>query len=183
MDRIEELVRDTLKQMAAGGIKDRLGVKGHVSYRLIGPDGTVKTSGETDNIVTDKGDALFSSLAYTAAPTFNIKLGKTATAASKTYDAAGGFIPDADSENDAQQAMDATYPKVGVAANIAKFVTTFAAAAATATWNRVALVDSTESDPADGTKTYAIALLPDKPVVKGAADTLEITWTITFLGA
>ena len=180
---IEEIVRDTLKQMAAGGIKDRLGVRGHVAYRLIGPDGVVKKAGETDNIVTDKGDALFASLAYTAAPTFNIRLGKTATAASKTYNAAGGFIPDSDSESDGQQGMDSTYPKVGASANIVKFVTTFAAGDATATWNRAALVDSTEDEPTDGTLTYAIALLPDKPVVKGAADTLEITWTITFLGA
>jgi len=183
MDRIEQMVRDTLKQMAAGGIKDRLGVRGHVSYRLIGPDGVVKASGETDNIVTDKGDALFSGLAYTAAPTFQIKLGKTATAASKTFDNAGGYIPNADSEADAQQAMDATYPKAGVAANIAKFVTTFGAGDATETWNRAALVDATEADPADGTLTYCIALLPDRPVVKGAADTLEVSWTVTFLGA
>jgi hypothetical protein len=183
MDKIEQIVRDTIRGMRDGAVRDRLGVKGHVSYRLIGPDGKVKAAGETGNIVTDKGDALFSSLAYTAAPTFNIRLGKTATTPSKTYDNAGGFIPDADSEADGQQAMDSTYPKVGASANIAKFVTTFAAGDATATWNRAALVNSTESNPSDGTLTYAIALLPDKPVVKGALDTLEITWTITFLGA
>ena len=183
MDKIEQMVRDVLHGANDGAVKDRLGVKGHVAYRLIGPDGVVKAAGETDNIVTDKGDALFASLAYTAAPTFNIRLGKTATAASKTYDNAGGWIADADSEADGQQGMDSTYPKVGASANIVQFRTTFDAGDATATWNRAALVDSTESNPSDGTLTYAIALLPDRPVVKGAADTLEITWTISFLGA
>jgi len=165
------------------GMDDRVRIQGHVHYDLFGPDGELKQSGDTHNIVTDKGDALFASLAYTAAPTFNMKLGKTDTAASKTYDNAGGWIADADSEADAQQAMDATYPKVGASANIVQFKVTYAAGDATATWNRVALVDSTESEPTDGTLTYAIALLPDKPVVKGAGDSLAITWTVTFLGA
>lgn len=163
--------------------RDRMRIVGRVAYDLYGPDGTLKHHGETHNIVTDKGDALFSSLAYTAAPTFNMKLGETDTAPSKTYDNAGGWIADADMPTDGQQAMDATYPKVGASANIVQFKVTYAAGNGTGTLNRVALVDSTESDPSDGTLTYAIASLPDKPVVKGAGDTLAVTWTITFLGA
>lgn len=163
--------------------RDRMRIIGNVAYDLYGPDGTLKHHGETHNIVTDKGDALFSSLAYTAAPTFNMKLGETDTAPSKTYDNAGGWIADADMPTGGQQAMDSTYPKVGSSANIVQFKVTWAAGDGTGTLNRVALVDSTESDPSDGTLTYAIASLPDKPVVKGASDTLAVTWTITFLGA
>lgn len=177
----QEALRAVLSRF---GVNDRLGIVGHVAYELRGPGGELKKSGETHNVVTDKGDALFSSLAYTAAPTFQMKLGSTATAVSKTYDNAGAWIADADRPSaSAQQAMDATFPKVGGSANIVQFKVTYEAGEATGTSNRVALVDSTESNPSDGTKTYAIALLPDKPVVKGAADTLAITWTITFLGA
>jgi hypothetical protein len=164
-------------------VNEKMRIIGRVSYRHLGPNGEVIAQGKTSNIVTDKGDALFSTLAYTAAPTFEIKLGKTATAPSKTYNNAGGFIPNADSEADAQRAMDATYPKAGASANIVQFQTTYPITVATETWNRVALVDATESDPADGTLTYAIALLDPKPVAKGAADTLEVTWEIEFVGS
>lgn len=180
---IHEMVRKVLRDLAKFGIRDRMRIVGHVSYDLFGSDGELKHHGETNNIVTDKGDALLSALAYTAAPTFHMKLGKTATAVSKIFDNAGAWIADADSEATGQQAMDATFPKVGASPNIVQFKVTYAAGAATETWNRVALVDATESNPADGTLTYAIALLPDRPVVKGAADTLAVTWTITFLGA
>lgn len=165
------------------GTRDRMRIVGQVSYDLFGPDGELKQHGEGNNIVTDKGDALLSSLAYTTAPTFEMKLGETDTAPSKTYDNAGGWIADADTPTGGQQGMDSTYPKVGASANIVQFKVTWAAGDATATLNRVALVDSTESAPSDGTLTYAIASLPDKPVTKGASDTLAVTWTITFLGS
>ena len=165
------------------GTQDRVRLRGRVSYVLRGADGRVKCMGATHNIVTDKGDALLSSLPYTAAPTFNIRLGKTATAPSKTYNNAGGYIPDSDSVAGAQRAMDATYPKVGTSPNIAQFRTTYPAAVATDTWNRAALVNATESNPSDGTLTYAIALLDPLPVAKGAGDTLEMTWDIEFTGS
>lgn len=178
----DKIVQDFLA-WADSGLSDGMGLRDNVLVTLRGPDGKVKWAGTAHNLVTDKGDALFASLAYTAAPTFNMKLGNTATAASKTYDAAGGYIPDADSSPVTQQAMDGTYPKVGAAANKVAFRVTFAAGTGTATWNRVALVNATESNPSDGTLTYAIALLPDAPVVKGASDTLQVDWVITHLGA
>jgi len=164
-------------------MKDGMKIEGRVSWVLRGSDGQLKASGVNHNIVTDKGDALFASLAYTAAPTFQIKLGKTATAPSKTFNNAGAYIPNADSEADAQRAMDATYPKVGGAANVTRYRTSYGAGVATGVWNRAALVDATESDPADGTLTYAIALLEDRPVPKALLDTLEVTWEIEFTGA
>jgi hypothetical protein len=121
-----------------------------------------------------------------------MKLGTAATAVSKTKANNGAFIASGNGSADyvtgSQLGMDSTYPKVGTstpgAGSQVVFKRTWAAGVATATLNRVALVDSTEgTNPTDGTLTYAIALLPDAPIVKGAADTLAVTWTITFLGA
>jgi hypothetical protein len=173
------------------GINDPVGIKGHVLVELFGPDGELKYRGETTNKVTDQGDILFASLAYTAAPTFNMKLGTAATAVSKTKANAGAYIASAHGSNDyvagSQLGMDSTYPKAGTSTpgsgSQVVFKRTWAAGVATDTLNRVALVDSTETtDPSDGTLTYAIALLPDAPVVKGSGDTLSVTWTITHLG-
>jgi hypothetical protein len=193
-----ELIRGTIRKLLStlanghGAVKNRVRVRGHLVVELFGPDGTLKYHGETHNVVTDQGDILFAALAYTAAPTFNMKLGTAATAVSKTKANAGAYIASAHGSNDyvtgSQLAMDSTYPKAGTSTpgsgSQVVFKRTWAAGVATATLNRVALVDSTENtDPADGTLTYAIALLPDKPVVKGASDTLAVTWTMTFLGA
>jgi hypothetical protein len=187
-ENIRGIFRNLLARLLpAGQVRDRMGIRGSVLIELFGSDGKLKYRGETNNIVTDKGDALFSGLAYTAAPTFNMKLGTAATGVSKTYTDAGAYVASGHGSSDyvtgSQLGMDSTYPKVGASANIVQFKRTWAAGVATATLNRVALVDSTEgTDPTSGALTYAIALLPDKPVVKGAGDTLAVTWTITFTG-
>lgn len=186
---LRKFLRDLLRRMIAvherDGIRDRVGITGCVHVVLRGPDGEIKYEGSTHNIVTDKGDAKFASAAFgTAIGTFGMKLGTADTAPSKTYDNAGAYIAAADYVSGSAAAMVATYPKVGSSANIAQYQSTWAAGTATATLNRVALVDNTtDAAESDGTHTWAIALLPDKPVTKGAADTLTVTWTITFLGA
>ena len=182
---LNQVIRECLERRQKGP-RDRTRIRGRLSYTLRGPDGRIKAQGANDNIVTDKGDELFASLSYTAAPTFNIKLGKATTAPSKTYNNAGAWIADADSENDAQRAMEATYPKVKAGAgneNIVQYKSVYGAGVATETWNRAALVDSNENNPTDGTLTYAIALLDPRPVAKGSDDTLEVLWEITFTGS
>jgi hypothetical protein len=173
-------------------MEDRMRIRGEVLFELFGPDGKLKDRRVIHNKVTDQGDILFAALAYTAAPTFHMKLGTAATAVSKTKADAGAYIASAHGSNDyvagSQLVMDSTYPKAGTstpgAGSQVVFKRSWGAGVATATLNRVALVDSTETtDPADGTLTYAIALLPDLPVVKGSNDTLAVTWTITLLGA
>jgi hypothetical protein len=173
-------------------MQDDLKIRGHVLVEIFGPDGKLKYRGETHNKVTDQGDILFASLAYTSAPTFNMKLGSAATAVSKTKANAGAYIASAHGSNDyvasSQVAMDGTYPKAGTSTpgsgSQVVFKHSYGAGVVSGTVNRVALVASTETtDPSDGTLTYAIALLPDAPVTVGASDTLAITWTMTFLGA
>jgi hypothetical protein len=173
-------------------IRQRIGITGHLLVEQFGPDGKLKYRGETHNIVTDAGDILFSSLAYTAAPTFNIRLGSAATAVSKAVANAGAYISTAhgstDSVASSKVAMDSTYPKAGTntpgSGSQVIFKHSYTAGVISGTCNRVSLCDSSEpADATSGALTYAIALLPDKPVTMGAADTLVITWTITFLGS
>jgi hypothetical protein len=173
-------------------MRENMRIRGSVLVELFGPNGKLKYRGEVANKVTDQGDILFAALAYTAAPTFHMKLGTAATAVSKTKANAGAYIASGNGSADyvtgSQLVMDSTYPKAGTSTpgsgSQVVFKRSWAAGVATATLNRVALVDSTEAtDPADGTLTYAIALLPNLPVVKGASDTLAVTWTMTLLGA
>jgi len=171
-------------------MKDNMRIRGSVVVELFDAEGNLKQREEDHNIVTDQGDILFASLAYTAAPTFNMKLGTAATVASKTKANNGAFISSAGSADyvsGTQQAMDATYPKAGTSTpgsgSQVVFKVTYAAGTGTATIQRASLCNSTETTScADGTLTYAIAVLSSS-VVKTAADSLAVTWTITMLGA
>lgn len=159
---------------------------GEVTVRLFDEHGRLKYEGSTSNLVTDKGDAFFAAVARGGTlGTFGMKLGTATTAASKTYDNAGAYIAAADYISGSAAAMAATFPKQGASVNIAQYQCSWAAGTATnATINRVALVDNTtDAGETDGTHTWAIALLPDRPINKGSNDTLQVTWNIAFLGA
>jgi hypothetical protein len=193
MDNIQDAIDQILNSFDSGPstVKDRSGIRGQVEVVQRGPDGQIKYEGKTNNIVTDQGDILFASLAYTSYPTFNFKLGKTATATSKTKANAGAYIPDTDLVDGPQHqaALDVTYPKAGTSTpgsgSQVVFKRTYAAGDITTTTvavNRVALVNATETaNPIDGTLTYATALMP-ATVNMGALDTLTLTWTVTFTG-
>lgn len=160
--------------------------KGQIIVELFDKDGNLKQRSVADNLVTDKGDAFFAALARGGSlGTFGMKLGTATTTPSKVYNNAGAYIASGDYISGSAAAMASTYPKQGASVNIAQYQAAWTAGVATnATINRVALVDNTtDAAEADGTHTWAIALLPDRPINKGSNDTLQVTWNITFLGA
>jgi hypothetical protein len=157
---------------------------GRMAYELRGPDGRIKARGVTHNLVTGNGDQYCAKKLYSA-PTLMtaMKLGTATTAPAKT--GAGSFVAVADYVSGSAHACDESSPKAGGTNDIVTFIHTWAAGEATnSTINRVAIVDNTtDAGEADATHTLSAALMNPAPVAKGAADTLKITWNITFLGA
>lgn len=164
-------------------MKDSVKYLGHLVAELRGPDGQLKQREETHNLVTDVGDNYFASRIYSAATlwTYRMKTGSASTAAAKN--GAGSFVATADYNSGSAAAMVATYPKVGASANIAQWQVLWAAGANTNTIRRVSIVDNaTDAGEADATHTMSTAVF-GADIVKGASDTLTVTWTVTFLGA
>ncbi len=175
-------------------MKNAIRTQGVVTFELRGPDGKLKDRRVVHNLVTDVGDIYFSQLPYgtkVAAALNSMMLGSYAAEAAKSGD--GSFIGAQsygweDYINASNHAVDASSPKAGASANICLWQHTWAAGeVVSAAINRVALlknVDSvTNTGEASAANTWAIALLPDKPINKVASDTLLVTWNITFLGA
>jgi hypothetical protein len=170
-------------------MKDCIRPRGIVTFEVRGPNGKLKDRRVIHNLITDVGDAYLAQLAYgtkIAAGLNAMKLGTATTAVTKN--GAGSFVAVADYISGSAHATDASSPKVGAAANVILWQHTWAAGEATnATINRVGLVGCVTSvddaGEADATRTWAIALLPDKPINKGASDTLLVTWNVTLLGA
>ena len=167
-----------------GAVQSKISIRGKVSWLLRGPDGRIKRRGVTHNLVTDVGDQYLATKIH-GAPTVmdDMKLGTATTAVTKS--GAGSFVAVADYISGSAHACDNSTPKQGATADIVQYEHTWAAGEATnATINRVGIVDNTtDAGEGDATHTLAIALLDPKPVAKGAADTLKVTWDITFLGA
>lgn len=163
-------------------IKNLTGIRGRIEAVLRNKDGMEIGRWVVHNKVTDVGDNLFASLAFgTAGWTYRMKLGSASTAASKN--GAGSFIAVADYITGSAKAMEATWPKVGASNNISQYKCVWGAGVATGTIRRVGLVDNaTDAGEADATHTAATAVF-DADIPKGAADSLTVTWDITFLGA
>lgn len=165
--------------------KSRIRMRGHVIAELRGPDGRLKGRWEKHNLVSTVGDNYVASLAYgTAGWTYRMKLGSASTAASK--DGAGSFVAVADYISGSAKAMEATWPKVkgaGADAKTAQYKCVWAAGTATGTIRRVGIVDNaTDAGEADATHTMAMSVFA-ADIPKTAADTLTVTWDVTFLGA
>ena len=183
MNRWNELLKSLAGRL--GIIQDGLRVRGEVTWELFGPDGQLKRKATTKNLVIINGDNYVASRIYSAAAlwTYYMKLGESPNVVTKAtadaYLAAGDYL------TGTAHAMDATWPKVGASANIAQFVVTWAPTEGTAAdIYRASIVDNAaDAAEGDATHTLATALLPDAPINKGAADTLVVTWNITFLGA
>ena len=161
--------------------KDKVGLRGQVILELRGSDGNLKKRVVTHNLVTDQGDDFAKSAIYTAAyATWGMKLGTAATAVTKS--GAGSFQAVADYVAGSALALDDATPKQGAAAGIVQFRRLYAAGQGTATIERVSIVNNTtNAGEADATGTFAIALTGT--IVKAAADTLTVTWNVTYLGA
>ena len=165
-------------------LTQRVQTRGEVIAEVRGPDGRLKQRVVTHNIVTDEGDTYCAEIVRSGAPISmgacaNMKCGDTNTAVAKN--GAGSFTPVGEYIAGSAHAHDGWV--VGATADSIKAIHTWAAGEATDTHWTVSLVDNlANAGEADATNTMAIANY-GAAVVKAAADTLQVTWTITFLGA
>lgn len=178
-------------------LKNKLGIKGRVIVRVYGPDGEIKRHDPkwwqrlfglpgdlmymvNHNIVTNEGDAMVADLMQetperTKVDNSNgvIGVGTGFSAETKTVDALV-------TQTGSDEAMDATYPQTKGAwaaadDNVIVYVSTFEAGDLNDTGIDEALIGN-------GTDTLAYAEI--SPAVNvTAADTLEVTWEITFTGS
>ena len=164
--------------------KVKVRTRGRVVAELRGPDGVLKQRVVTHNLVTDVGDQYFAEIARSGAPIAmaaadNMKCGDTDTPPQKN--GAGSFTPVAEYIANSAHAHDGWV--VGGTADSIRAIHTWAAGEATATHRTVSIVDNlVNAGEADATNTISDANY-GADVVKLAADTLQVTWTITFLGA
>lgn len=175
----------------ADGLDSRIRPMGLIEAILRNKYGEIIQVERTHNLVTDRGDQYFAGLPRVsgAALAFNhMMLGTATTAAAKN--GAGAFIGTGDYIAGSMKLTDSASPKQGAAANITQWLRTYAAGEGTSTTvNRVAIVAHSADltggggvgEP-DATRTIAIAVFPNT-IAKGAADTLSVTWNITWLGA
>ncbi len=151
---------------------------------LRGPDGKLKQRLVGRNLVTDEGDQYCAEIVRAGAPIAmgaadNMKCGDTDTASAKN--GAGSFVPVAEYIANSAHAHDGWV--VGGTANSIRAIHLWAAGEATGTHRTVSIVDNlVNAGEADATNTISHHNY-GADVVKLAADTLQVTWTITFLGA
>jgi hypothetical protein len=177
--------------------KDKSRIKGKMSWTVRDKDGNIKRyknswirdflglperlmQGFNNNIVTNEGDALIVDMLVTtgtrtAVDNANgvIGVGDGFVSALKTTDALVNQIG-------SDKAMSATYPKqkgafAATDDNVIQYRSIFAAGEATGTGLDEALLGN-------GTDTLAYAEISPS-VNKGASDTLQIDWELTFLGS
>src|SRR5436853_6296553 len=110
-------------------IFQKVEMRGRVTAVVRGPDGEIKQTLVTHNLVTANGDQYCAKKLYSAPTAMaGMKLGTATTAASKT--GAGSFQAVADYIAASAVAFDATWPKQGATADIAEYKTTWAAGTA-----------------------------------------------------
>jgi len=168
----------------SGGVRDKIGVRGCVKWEVWRGD-VLLTTGENHNIVTDEGDALIADLcAETPAKT---KVDNT----NGFIEVGTGFSAEAKgvlscvTPTGSPEAMDATYPVLkgafGAADdNVIIYKSTFEAGDLNDTGiDEAALMNNAVAASGD-----CLAYAEITPVVNvTTADSLVITWEISFLGA
>lgn len=176
-------VGDTMTVDRGKGAADRASIIGEVRVELFGPDGALKGSCRTKNLVTAVGDQLYASrgagLTSSATPT-GMKLGTGSTAVAKTG-AGAALVTYLSGSN---KAFDATFPSA--TGGVATYKRTYAAGEATTASAITEVVIVTDTIATDATSTAANTIsraLLTGIGSKGASDSLAITWTHTILGA
>lgn len=170
-------------------MKDKSGLTGVVRYKLYGPNGELKQEGKGCNIVTTQGDNYFvdqlsdstgAAVDLMALGTGSGNVGKADTWVSGPFANNGSAA--------AGKGSVAAVTNSGTPGNL-QYVGTFAAGYATKDGITRAIL--TNLDPSgngngtpNGTTTFCVAHGTISPTVnKGAADSLVITWDVTFLGS
>lgn len=164
------------------GPRDRMGLRGIVIAELRDSEGRLKQREVTHNLVTDQGDKFAAAAIYTAAySTWGMKLGTDDTEAAKN--STGSFIAAGNYVSGSAKALDDSTPKVGASPNITQFRRLWAAGEATSDGiAEVGIVDNTtDAGEPDAAHTFARAVFA-AAINKAAADTLTVTWNVTFEG-
>lgn len=142
---------------------DILPIKGHVLAEVFGPDGKLKQSEEHDNLILTVGKNMIADRLL-ASPTLgvatHIGVGTSGTAA-----AAGDTTITGETRVALTSKTRAT--------NVVTYVGDWAAGSATGTLQETGLWDASTSGNLVGRATFS-------SIVKGASDTLKVTWTWTI---
>lgn len=162
-------------------MRSKMTTRGEVIAELRGPDGNLKQRIVTHNLVTDYGDQWAAELARGAVPAsipLGFKCASDNVAVAKN--GAGSYI-DSGYIAGSYHAFDGW--AAGGTVDSIRNTHTWAAGEATATHRRVGF-SSDAGNNVDDAEADCIAVANyGADVVKLAADTLQVTWTITFLGA
>ncbi len=161
---------------------------GHGFYELFDADGSLKQTGAFSNLITEYGDQFYGDRAAAiSAPAVvtGMRLGQGTTAPAKT--GAGAAI--VTYKTASQVAIDATWPQSSLSGSSRRiqWKTTWGAGVATEVTTALAEVVITNETPitnvaGTAANTISRALL-SPTVLKGASDTLAVTWNHDLLGA
>lgn len=173
-------------------MNSKSGIKGRIIYNLYGPDGQLKQSGTTENVVTVQGNNYYVDQLSDSGGVA-VKLMVLGTAAAVTPGTTDTWVSGVFSNNGSAVGTAggvAAATNSGTAASL-QYVGTFAAGYATQTGDPLTEVGLTNLDPAadgngttDNSTTFFAAYGTLNPsVTKGASDTLVCTWDHLFIGS
>lgn len=168
------------------GVVSPVGVHGTISFELFDEYGNLKEAREFPNLVTQVGDQYYAERAagVAGAPALvtGMQLGTGTTAVAKTG-AGAAIVTLAPST---LVAISPTTPVSSLSGSSRRltYSCSFGAGVGTATLQEIALVNQSVGTQtvAPASATIARALIPGGQV-KGAGDTLNVTWYHDFLGA
>lgn len=176
-------------EMARDLTEDRAGIVGYGVVELFGPDGERKLARPFANLITDYGDSWYAAKGITAIPPASpaaptaltgMQIGTSATAVAKNG-AGSGMVGSLLSG----KAFDGSYPQVNdLGAGLgdeAVFKTTYNAGEGTGTVEEATITNGTIG--VASVEANTISRILTGTIVKGAGDSLAITWRHKFLGA
>jgi len=147
-------------------MKDKTGIKGHIKLVLRGPDGKIKQVYEHSNTITELLDA---HVADQMSDSGDSGIGFMAVGTSSGQTSASTGLATANDIN----ALTSTTQGSSGADNDVVYVGDWAAGDATATITEAGIFLANNN-------TTLMTYDDSMSIVKGASDTLQITWTLTF---
>lgn len=166
-------------------MRNRMGITGRVAWRVIGPDGQVRVSGENHNIVTDEGDALIADLMAATPARTKVDGSNGYIVLGTGYSEAPKSTTAVTTQTGSPELMDAGYPQVkgsfGAADdNVTVYRATFDAGdLGTTGIDEAALINHGTAGSADCLAYAQISPAADV----GTADTFQVDWELTFTGS
>jgi len=174
-------------------MKDKSKIKGIIKYELYDPEGNLKQTGQTENIVTVQGNNYYVDQLGDGNAVSAVDLMVLGTGAAVTPGTADTWVNGYFSNNGSAVGTAGGVAAVtnSGTANSLQYIGTFSAGYATQTGDPLTEVGLTNLDPAadgngttNGTSTFFVAHGTLNPsVTKAAADTLVITWDHLFVGS